>query len=191
VSHAPLIDSKEPGKYRKPLAAMASFLDGLDAANPPLPKESRVLAALGPKMLELARTRSAGAHPYNVTPEHTGQARQLLGPSALLLPEQKVALTTDPEQARKLGRDTLHHYFALPNYTNNLRRLGFGDEDFAHGGSDRLIDSLVAWGDAETIAARIQAHRDAGANHVCIQALSDEGMLPRTVLRELAPVLTS
>jgi probable F420-dependent oxidoreductase len=191
VSHAPLIDRGEPGRYRKPLAAMASFLDGLDAAPTPLSPSKRVLAALGPKMLELARTRAAGAHPYNVTPEHTALARQALGPSGLVLPEQAVAFTTDPDQGRKLGRDHLAHYFGLPNYTNNLRRLGFGDDDFAAGGSQRLIDALVAWGDEKAIASRLRQHFDAGANHVCIQVLSEDGMFPRREWRELAPAVTS
>ncbi len=189
VSHQLLIDSTESGRYRQPLAAMRAFLDGLDSADPPLDRSKRVLAALGPKMLELARTRAAGAHPYNVTPEHTAQARQALGPDALVLPEQAVALTTDPERGRRLGRQHLEHYLLLPNYTNNLRRLGFGDEDFADGGSDRLIDALVAWGDVGTIEARLREHRDAGADHVCIQALVEEGF-PTEQWRELAPALT-
>jgi probable F420-dependent oxidoreductase len=191
VSHAVLIDAGEAGRYRQPLAAMASFLDGLDAAPTPLAPTARVLAALGPKMLELARTRAGGVHPYNVTPEHTALAREALGPSAQVLPEQAVALTTDPQVARKLGRDHLAVYLALPNYTNNLRRLGFGDDDFAQGGSAKLIDALVAWGDESTIASRVNEHRDAGANHVCIQVLSDEGDFPRRVWRDLAPALTS
>ncbi|HET6966392.1 MAG TPA: LLM class F420-dependent oxidoreductase [Acidimicrobiales bacterium] len=189
VSHQLLIDSTESGRYRKPLSAMREFLDGLDSADPPLEPSKRVLAALGPKMLELARTRAAGAHPYNVTPEHTAQARQALGPDALVLPEQAVALTTDQERARRLGRQHLEHYLLLPNYTNNLRRLGFGDEDFAGGGSDRLIDALVAWGDVDAIEARLREHRDAGADHVCIQALVEEGF-PTEQWRELAPALT-
>jgi probable F420-dependent oxidoreductase len=190
VSHAPLIDAGEPGRYQRPLKAMTSFLDQLDAAPAPLAPSARVLAALGPKMLELARTRSGGAHPYNVTPEHTALARQALGPAAQLLPEQAVALTADADQARQLGRDHLSHYFALPNYTNNLRRLGFSDADFADGGSDRMVDAMVAWGDLDAIAGRVREHRDAGADHVCIQVLSAEGMLPRQVWRELAPALT-
>jgi probable F420-dependent oxidoreductase len=190
VSHSLLIDAKEPGKYRKPLAAMESFLDGLDGAPTPLLPAKRVLAALGPRMLELAGRRAAGVHPYNVTPEHTALAREALGPSALVLPEQAVCLSADPDVARKLGRDHLTHYLLLPNYTNNLRRLGFGDSDFADGGSDRLIDALVAWGDADTIASRLREHRAAGADHVCIQVLSEEGMLPRTAWRQLAPAVT-
>lgn len=189
VSHQPLIDSAEAGRYRKPLSAMRSFLDGLDSADRPVGRDHRVLAALGPKMLELARTRAAGAHPYNVTPDHTAQARSALGPEALLLPEQAVALTTDAGRARRLGRQHLEHYLSLPNYTNNLRRLGFGDDDFAGGGSDRLIDALVAWGDVEAIAGRVQEHRDAGADHVCIQVVIEDGF-PKREWRELAPALT-
>jgi probable F420-dependent oxidoreductase len=190
VSHAPLIDGEEAGRYQKPLARMAEFLDGLDAAPVPLPKGRRVLAALGPKMLELARTRTAGTHPYNVTPEHTALAREAVGPEALVLPEQAVALTTDGSTARALGRKFLTTYLALPNYVNNLRRLGFGDADFAAGGSDALIDALVAWGDESTIRERIDQHRAAGADHVCIQVLSDESAtLPLTEWRRLAPVL--
>ncbi len=170
---------------------MGGFLDGLDGAPEPLAPAERVLAALGPRMLELAGRRAAGAHPYNVTPEHTALARQTLGPSALVLPEQAVCLTTDPDLARRLGRDHLTHYLALPNYTDNLRRLGFGDADLAAPGSDRLVDTLVAWGDEEDIARRLDEHRDAGANHVCIQALTDEGLLSRQTWRRLAPALTT
>ena len=191
VSHAALIDAGEPGRYQKPLAAMASFLDGLDSAPTPVASSARVLAALGPRMLELARTRAAGAHPYNVTPEHTALARQALGPASLVLPEQAVALTTDPELARRLGRGHLAHYLAMPNYTNNLRRLGFGDDDFAGGGSQRLIDALLAWGSEDAIASRVHEHREAGADHVCIQVLSEEGLFPLTAWRQLAPALTS
>jgi probable F420-dependent oxidoreductase len=190
VSHAPLIDAGEPGRYRQPLSAMAAFLDGLDSAERPLDASDRVLAALGPRMLELARDRSAGAHPYNVTPEHTALARAAIGPGALLLPEHAVALTSDAGEARRLGRGHLEHYLALPNYVNNLRRLGFGDDDFADGGSDRLIDGLVAWGDVDTVASRLQLHRDAGADHVCIQVLTEKPS-PLAELRELAPALVA
>jgi probable F420-dependent oxidoreductase len=190
VSHAALIDANEPGRYRQPLAAMASFLDALDAAPVPLDPSRRVLAALRPKMLELARDRSAGAHPYNVTPEHTAAARQALGPSALLLPEQMVALTADADQARAMARETLTPYLNAPNYTNNLRRFGFGDDDFVAGGSQRLVDALVAWGSPEAIAARVREHRDAGANHVCVQVIGVPDRFPRAEWRELAPALT-
>ncbi len=190
VSHAALIDARDAGRYRRPLAAMESFLDGLDSASIPVPQSNRVLAALGPKMLELARTRAAGVHPYNVTPEHTALARAAIGPSGLVLPEQAVALTPDADLARSLGRDHLAHYLLLPNYTNNLRRLGFDDADFAAGGSDKLIDALVGWGDESAIEARVRQHRDAGADHVCIQVLSPDGLFPRRDWRVLAPVLT-
>ncbi|HEX4864645.1 MAG TPA: LLM class F420-dependent oxidoreductase [Acidimicrobiales bacterium] len=190
VSHQLLIDSKEPGLYRKPLSAMAAYLDGLDSAAIPLDSDHRVLAALGPKMLELAGDRAAGAHPYNVTPEHTAIARRAVGPAKLVLPEHAVALTTDAETARRLGRQHLQTYMGLPNYTNNLRRLGFSDDDFADGGNNRLIDAIVAWGDEDAIARRISEHRDAGADHVCVQVLSDHGLLPREEWRALAPALT-
>lgn len=189
VSHAALIDAHEAGRYNRPLSAMASYLDGLDSAPNPVAASARVLAALGPKMLDLARTRSAGAHPYNVTPDHTAWARKAIGPAGLVLPEQAVALTADPDLARSLGRSHLSHYLLLPNYTNNLRRLGFDDADFAEGGSDRLIDALVGWGDEAAIERRIRQHRDAGANHVCIQVLTPDGLLPRREWRELAPAL--
>jgi probable F420-dependent oxidoreductase len=190
VSHAVLIDAGEAGRYQRPVSAMAGFLDGLDSAERPLDRSDRVLAALGPRMLELARVRSAGAHPYNVTPEHTALAREALGPDALLLPEHAVALTTDAAEARRLGRGHLHHYLALPNYANNLLRLGFVEDDFADGGSDRLIDGLVAWGDVDTVASRLKLHRDAGADHVCIQVLTEDPS-PMADLRKLAPALVS
>jgi probable F420-dependent oxidoreductase len=190
VGHAAVIDADEPGRYQKPMAGMASYLDALDAAPVPLPRSTRVLAALGPRMLDLARTRTAGAHPYNVTPEHTALAREVLGPSALLLPEQKVVVTTDAEEARRIGRHQLGSTLTLPNYINNLRRLGFGDDDFAAGGGQRLIDALIAWGSPEAIAARVGEHRNAGANHVSIQVVGVPGGLPRAEWRELAPALT-
>jgi probable F420-dependent oxidoreductase len=124
-----------------------------------------------------------------VTPEHTALARAALGPDGLIATEQAVVLTTDAERGRQAGRQHLEHYLNLPNYANNLRRLGFGDDDFVGAGSDRLVDALVAWGDISAIAARVQEHRDAGADHVCIQALTDEGF-PAEQWRELAPALT-
>jgi probable F420-dependent oxidoreductase len=189
VSHQALIDRKEAGRYAKPLSAMRTYLDDLDHADQPLPRERRVLAALGPKMLELARERSAGAHPYNVTPEHTAIARDALGPDALVATELAVVLTTDESVARAAGRQHLSIYLDLPNYTNNLRRLGFADNDFADGGSDRLIDALVAWGDEASIASRVQEHRDAGANHVCIQVVNEGAASPQQQWRALAPAL--
>ena len=192
VSHAPLIDRvKEPGAYRKPLQQMIDFLDGLDAADTPLAQGDRCLAALGPKMLELSKTRTAGTHPYLVTPEHSRIAREALGPDALVASEQGVVLDTDPTTARAAARAHLATYLALPNYSNNWMRLGFTPDDVADGGSDRLVDALVVWGDEATIAARVQEHRDAGASHVCIQVLGGAPLdLPLEQWRALAPALT-
>ena len=191
ISHRPLIDAvNEPGAYQKPLAKMAEYLDGLDAAEVPLARDARVLAALGPKMLELARTRSAGTHPYLVTPELTASARAGVGPDGLVASEQAVVLETDPDRARATARLHLGGYLALPNYSNNWKRQGFTDDDLANGGSDRLVDALVVWGTEETIAARIQQHRDAGADHVCIQVLTDDPAgFPIEQWRALAPAL--
>jgi probable F420-dependent oxidoreductase len=192
VSHGPLIDRKlEAGTYQQPMAHTRAFLDALDVAVVPLAVEDRALAALGPKMLHLASSRTAGVHPYLVTPEHTRVARETVGPDALVAPEQGVVLDTDPERARSIARTNLAVYFGLPNYTNNWKRMGFGDEEIADGGSDRLIDALVAWGDEATIASRVQEHRDAGASHVCIQVLTDSpASLPLEQWRILAPALT-
>ncbi len=190
VSHARLIDSAEAGRYRKPLARTREFLDGLDAAPTPLPLGDRVLAALGPKMLELAGERASGSHPYLVTPDHTNVARQALGPQKLVLPEQAVVLETDPDRARSIARRHLATYLALPNYSNNWKRFGFTDDDLADGGSDRLVDALVVWGDEAAIAARVQEHRDAGADHVCLQVLSEDvRALPIGDCRRLATAL--
>jgi probable F420-dependent oxidoreductase len=189
VSHAPLIDSKEPGRYRKPLAATSAFLDALDAAENPVPAENRVLAALGPKMLELAATRSRGAHPYLVTPDHTRKARQILGDGPLLLPEQSVILTADPADAREIGIDWLRAYLALPNYANNLLRSGFTPDDLASV-SDRLFDAIIAWGDEETVLRRVDEHRGVGADHVCIQVLTaDPREFPMEQWRRLAAAM--
>ncbi|MGV0717126.1 LLM class F420-dependent oxidoreductase [Mycolicibacterium sp. XJ662] len=189
VSHAPLIDSKEPGRYRKPLAATRAFLDGIDAAETPVPVENRVLAALGPKMLELSATRSRGAHPYLVTPEYTRGAREALGAGPLLLPEQTVLLTDDRDQAHALGKDWLRSYLAMPNYANNMLRAGFTEED-VKSVSDRLFDAIIAWGDEETVLARVKEHHDAGADHVCVQVLTaDPREFPREQWRRLAAAL--
>jgi probable F420-dependent oxidoreductase len=184
VSHGPLIGER----WVRPLAAMRSFLDGLDAADVPVPAERRCLAALGPKMLELARERTAGSHPYLVTPEHTALAREALGPGALVAPEQGVVLETDPDAARAVARQAISGYTTLPNYVNNWKRLGFTDDDVTSL-SDRLVDALVAWGDADAIAARIAEHRSAGADHVCLQALQAPGSpTPRATWKALAGV---
>jgi probable F420-dependent oxidoreductase len=189
VSHGPFINATGKGNYTKPLTHMSEYLDGLDAAEPPVPASDRVLAALGPKMLELARTRAAGTHPYLVVPEHTAMARQALGDGPLVAPEQAVVLSTDPVRARQLAREHLSIYLGLPNYVNNWFRLGFTEEDTLDGGSDRLVDALVVWGDEEAILARVQAHRDAGADHVCLQVLGED--LPMDDWRRLAPVVTA
>lgn len=193
ISHRPFIDMvNSPGTYQNPIETMAMYLDGLDAAESPLTREDRVLAALGPKMLELARTRTAGTHPYLVTPELTAKAREGIGADGLVASEQGVVLDTDPARARATARQHLKTYLALPNYSNNWKRQGFTDDDLADGGSDRLVDALVVCGDEATIAARVQAHRDAGADHVCIQVLTDEPAgFPMDQWRALAPALTA
>ena len=192
ISHRPLIDRVNPaGTYAKPIETMSNYLDGLDAASTPLAPGDRVIAALGPKMLELARTRTAGTHPYLVTPELTKAARDGVGPDGLVASEQGVVLETDPSAARAIARLHLKTYLGLPNYSNNWKRQGFTDDDLADGGSDRLVDALVVWGDETTIAARVQAHRDAGADHVCIQVLTaDPAAFPVDEWRALAPSIT-
>jgi probable F420-dependent oxidoreductase len=186
VSHAPLVDSREPGRYRKPLAATAAFLDALDAAAHPVPMERRVLAALGPKMLELAASRARGAHPYLVTPEHTLSARAVLGEGPLLLPEQTVILSDSVEEARNIGTDWLRAYLALPNYANNLLRSGFSPDDLSQV-SNRLFDAIIAWGDEEAVMRRVAEHHAAGADHVCVQVLlADQTAFPREQWRRIA-----
>ncbi|GAA3647106.1 LLM class F420-dependent oxidoreductase [Nonomuraea antimicrobica] len=184
VSHAPLV-SQRGHDYRKPVSAMREYLDAMDATDytGPLPEPApRLLAALRPKMLELAARRAYGAHPYFVPPEHTARARTVLGPLPVLAPEQTVLVETDPERARRTARRFMALYLALPNYVNNLRDLGWPEEDLAGGGSDALVDAIVAWGEPETIIARVRAHLDAGADHVCVQPLADS---PRAMLEHL------
>lgn len=184
VSHAPAIGAA----YRKPLGAMRDYLDQLDQAG--VPAGQRCLAALGPKMLELARQRTAGAHPYLVTAEHTAKAREILGPEAFLAPELGVVVETDPAKARALARSALERYAKLPNYVNNWRRLGFSEAEIT-GLDDRLIDSLFAWGTVERIVARVQEFLAAGADHVCLQVLQESGTKspPVAQYRILAPAL--
>jgi probable F420-dependent oxidoreductase len=193
VSHSALIDREATGRYQKPIDVTRDYLDRLDAATPPVPVSERALAALGPKMLELARDRTRGAHPYLANPDHTRFAREVLGEGPLLMPEQPVVLETDPSQARDLARAHFTIYLTLPNYLNNLRRIGFTEGDLSDGGSDRLIDGVVAWGDETTIARRVQEHFDAGADHVCIQVVTPRGIqnLPLDQWRALAPALVS
>jgi probable F420-dependent oxidoreductase len=191
VSHAVAVDASNQ-TYAKPLAKMVAYLDALDAATPPVPPPERALAALGPRMLELSRDRTAGAHPYFSTPEHTAVARDILGAGPLLAPEQMVVLQTDPESARAVARRHVRRYLQLPNYTNNLLRHGFDLNDLANDGSDRLVDAVVAWGDVGAIGRRVKEHHDAGADHVCIQVLRDDpAVLPREEWRELAALVKS
>lgn len=177
------------GEYRRPYETIVAYLDVLDAEG--VPRDRRVLAALGPKVLRIAAERAAGAHPYLVPPAHTRRAREIMGPHALLAPEHKAVLNTDPAAARALGRRAVDRpYLYLRNYTSNLRRLGWTDADLADGGSDALIDALVAHGDAAAVAARLTEHLDAGADHVCVQVLTPEGGDVLRDLRALAEALT-
>jgi len=195
VSHIPLVEGVRRHAYGKPVATMRDYLTAMAAAPymapRPADKPLTVIAALGPKMLELSGQGADGAHPYNVTPEHTARARSILGPDKLLCPEQMVLLETDPAKARAAARRTLAIYAPLPNYNKNWLSLGFTTDDFESGCSDRLVDAIVAWGDEAAIRARVQAHWDAGADHVCIQPLSvDESPTAPTderILELLAP----
>jgi probable F420-dependent oxidoreductase len=175
--------------YSRPYSKMVAYLDALDAQATPVPPERRVLAALGPRMLQLAAARSAGAHPYFVPVEHTSRARSILGPRPLLAPEVAVVLEADPTRARELARGYASTYLNLPNYTNNLRTFGFGDDDIGGGGSDRLIDAVIPWGDTESVASAVRAHHDAGADHVCIQVVAGRQEFPLAEYRELAGAL--
>ncbi|GGP05934.1 LLM class F420-dependent oxidoreductase [Nonomuraea glycinis] len=184
VSHAPAVAARGHD-YSRPVSAMRTYLDAMDATkySGPLPEPApRLLAALRPNMLELAARRAQGAHPYFVPVEHTARARAVLGPEPILAPEQTVVLDTDPARARRTARRFMSLYLALPNYVNNLRELGWRDEDFADGGSDALVDAIVAWGEPDKIIDRVRAHLDAGADHVCIQPLADT---PRDALEHL------
>ncbi|MGO8825341.1 MAG: TIGR03620 family F420-dependent LLM class oxidoreductase [Acidimicrobiales bacterium] len=184
ASHAPAVEN-----YNHPYAHVVAYLDALDALDVPVPPERRVLAALGPRMLGLAAARAAGAHPYFVPVEHTARARGILGRGPLLAPEVAVVLETDATRAREQARAYAATYLHLPNYTNNLRTLGFGDDDIGGGGSDRLIDAVIPWGDVATIASRVREHHDAGADHVCVQVVAGREAFPLDRYRELAPAL--
>ena len=171
--------------YAKPYDALVSYLDELDAAM--VPTSRRVLAALGPRVLQLSAERSAGAHPYLTTPQHTAKARELVGSSVFLAPEHKVVLTTDRDEARAIGRRYLEHYLGLSNYVNNWLRLGFTHDDVRKPGSDKLVDAMVAYGTPDAVAQRLNEHLEAGADHVGIQVLDgwpEEKLLQ--VLSELA-----
>jgi probable F420-dependent oxidoreductase len=193
VSHAPIVDARGH-RYQRPLNKMRGYLDAMDAApwqGPPLAEQPpRVLAALGPRMLALAAERSAGALLYNGTPEATATARSILGPGPLLAVEQAVLLEEDPAEARRIAREFIAFYMTLPNYTGAWDRAGLGPEEQAEGGSDRLVDAVVAWGGPEAITERVAAHLDAGADHVCLQVLDpDPNGLPMAGWRALAPTL--
>ena len=179
VSHKPTIDVRLGGGYKKPLGHMRAYLDAMDKApyvgpNRKDPPPPRVLAALGPQMLRLSAERSLGAHPYFVPVEHTTIARKELGPDPLLAVEQACTLEADPAKARAIARTHMKRYLGLVNYSNNLRRLGWGDADLGNGGSDTLVDAIVAWGDVGAVKARADAHRKTGADHVCLQVLGGD-----------------
>jgi probable F420-dependent oxidoreductase len=191
VSHAPAVEAAGV-QYRRPLTEMVRYLDALDAADPPVPRTERVLAALAPRMLALARERALGSHPYLVIPEHTRVARDALGPDALLAPEQTIVLEEDPDVARTIAREWLARYLQLPNYTDNLVRIGFDRADIENGGSDRLVDALVAWGDVEAVRAKVDTQRAAGADHVAVQVItSNPARLPREQWRRIAATGTA
>ena len=179
VSHETLVSSIRGHTYGKPVSTMRAYLEAMSSAlyqGPGPPQDAPILlAALRQNMLRLSGEKASGAHPYFVPPEHTARAREILGPDPLLCPEQMVLLETDPTKARQIVRQNIGIYVSLPNYRNNLKWLGFEDADFENGGSDKLVDAIVAWGDEKAIADRIQAHRDAGADHVCIQPFRSDG----------------
>ena len=189
VSHAHLVAGVRKHEYGKPVSTMRAYLERMEKAiymgKQPAEPAPIVLAALRQNMLRLSLEKTQGSHPYFVPPEHTARAREILGPDGWLCPEQMVLRETDPEKARAIARKNIQVYIGLPNYQNNLKWIGFEDADFEDGGSDRLVDAIVAWGDDKLIADRIQAHRDAGANHVCIQAFrADEKPGPDVSLLE-------
>jgi probable F420-dependent oxidoreductase len=190
IGHAPIID-----RYRQPLATMRAFLDALDAARPQGSRPPRVLAALAPKMLALAAERASGVHPYLVPVEHTRLVRASLGPAALVAQELTVVLGGDDDACRRRARADLAGYLALPNYVNTWRRLGYGDDDVADGGSDRLIDALYAYGTPVRIAERIDRYRAAGADHVCLRVVVDDPLEsaapPLPAWRELAALVVA
>jgi probable F420-dependent oxidoreductase len=179
VSHKPLVEGVRGLSYGPPVATMRKYLTAMASAPyngaQPVTDPPTVIAALGPKMLELARELCDGAHPYFTSPEHTAMAREILGPDKMLCVEQKIVLETDADKARSLARPVAQIYLGLPNYRNNWLRMGLQEADFENGGSDKFIDTTFAWGDADRIAARVQAHFDAGASHVCLQPVNPSG----------------
>jgi len=190
VSHQTIVESGTGRRYERRYEVMVEFLDALDGAPTPTPTPNRALAALGPRMLRLAATRSLGAHPYCVPVSHTAAARAVLGDGPLFAPELKVVLERDPDSARSIVRAHLARYLASPNYVNNLLRLGYRAADLVDGGTDDVVDSLVCWGGPDAVAERVSAHRDAGADHVCIQVLTaDNTHFPLAQWRSLAPAI--
>ena len=200
VSHAPVVE-QVGRRYERPFEAMVAYLDALDALAPGAAgtlapgaagaAPPRVLAALGPRMLRLSAARASGAHPYLTTPRHTRHARDVLGPSAFLGPEQAIVLQDRPEVARRRARAYLERYLRLPNYAVNLLRTGWSAADVQGGGSDALVDALVVHGNVDQVRASVEAHLDAGADHVCVQALGEDTTVDRSALEVLAPLLTA
>lgn len=194
VSHKEQVTDIRGHVYNKPVPAMRAYLEAMGNSRyvAPQPRHEApiVLAALRKNMLRLAASQTQGAHPYLAPPEHTQKAREILGKGPWLCPEQMVLLETDAGNARQIARKTLAFYLKLPNYLNHLRELGFTGRDFENGGSEKLLDAIVAWGDVDAIRGRIQAHYDAGADHVCVQALRSDGLggPDMELLEKLAPV---
>lgn len=199
ASHAHMAKALHKSTYDKPYSTMVEYLDTMDSASfaaaVPQVTPRRVLAALGPKMLKLAAERADGAHPYFTTPEHTAMAREILGPAPILAPEQAVILSENAEEARELGRKFMSTYLRLPNYANNLLRIGFTEDDVKGPNgqpSDRLVDAICCWGSIDTIAERLRRHFDAGASHVSVQVLSGDLItMPRREWRELASLIAA
>jgi probable F420-dependent oxidoreductase len=197
VSHRPIVQGVRGHSYGRPVATMRAYLEAMRAApyQAPMPRERplTIVAALGPRMMALSAELADGAHPYNTTPQHTAQARAILGPGKLLCPEVWVLLETDPAIARNAAREALSRYLQLENYVNSWRREGFGDDELAGGGSQRFLDAMVAWGDEDAIRARIQEHWDAGADHVCIQPINAQRSreVDERILALLAPARRS
>jgi probable F420-dependent oxidoreductase len=194
VSHKPMVEGVRGLDYGPPVATMRHYLEGMDASpysgKAPATKPKRVIAALGPKMLELARDACDGAHPYFSSPEHTAMARQILGPDSWLCVEQKVIVESDPSKARELARGVAQMYIGLPNYRNNWLRMGLSEADLEGTGSDKFVDATFAWGSEDDIRKRLQEHLDAGADHVCIQPVNPNGKfgeLHWEALEALAP----
>ncbi|GGK05586.1 LLM class F420-dependent oxidoreductase [Streptomyces camponoticapitis] len=178
--------ARDAGRPYRPLADMGAYLDQLDTAPAPVPPTERLMAALGPRMTDLAGRRTAGVHPFMVTPEYTAAARDQLGEGPLIAPYQAVVLERDPDKARTAAREFLQVFLGMDHYARSLLRQGFTEEDLTHGGSDRLIDTVVAWGDTEAIGARVRAHHRAGADHVCLHVVGAGPAMPLAQWRELA-----